>query len=110
MRYEPLRALEKGRCVSPRRTAEELEMAARFRRVLGYGGAVPPHRFIVERFRQAQNLREAFSLRPPKRCRGNLPLGLLETALERRQPVKKHHFAAWRREKDWRKAMPAPGR
>ncbi len=110
MRYEPLCTLEKGRYISPRWTAEELELVERARRVLGYGGALPPYRALVEKFQRARNFKEAFSLRSSENGYWALTPGLLEMALEHRQPVKKHYFPAWRREKDWRKVIPVPGR
>jgi len=64
MRYEPLNSLVKNRYVSPHWTAEQLEMVARARRVIGYGGAFPPYRALLEKFKSASSFEEAFSLRP----------------------------------------------
>lgn len=64
MRYEPLNSLVKNRYISPHWTAEQLEMVARARRVIGYGGAFPPYRALLEKLRSASSFEEAFSLRP----------------------------------------------
>jgi len=50
--------------VSPHWTAKQLEMVARARRVLGYGGAFPPYRGLLDKFRNAASFEEAFSIRP----------------------------------------------
>lgn len=67
MRYEPLTSLIKNSYVSKKWTREELEMVAKARRVLGYGGAFPPYEGLVKKFSEAKNFYEAFSLREPKR-------------------------------------------
>lgn len=71
MRYEPLTSLEKNSYISEKWTQEELEMVARARRVLGYGGAFPPYEGLVKKFSDAKNFYEAFSLREPKRNKNN---------------------------------------
>lgn len=70
MRYEPLNSLTKNKYVSPHWTAKQLEMVARARRVLGYGGAFPPYRGLLEKFMNASTFEEAFSLRPGPGHRG----------------------------------------
>ncbi len=69
MCYEPLRAPAKNTYVAPGWTAEELEMVARARRVLGYGGAFPPYEGLRQKFARARGFLEAFSLREPRNCR-----------------------------------------
>lgn len=64
MRYEPLNSLIKNRYVSPHWTAKQLEMVARARRVIGYGGAFPPYRALLDKFKNASSFEEALSLRP----------------------------------------------
>jgi len=104
MRYEPLCTLQKHKYVSPKWTPEELRMVAEARRVLGYGGAFPPYKGLVEKFQRANKFQEAFSLRP---IGGNwkIPGPVVEMALEHEQQssINKNYFPTWRREKDWRK-------
>lgn len=104
MRYEPLVSLKKGQYVSPRWTPEDLRMVAQARRVLGYGGALPPYKGLVEKFQNARNFREAFSLRP---VGGNwrIPEPVVNMAIEHEQQgsIRKSYFPAWKKEKDWRK-------
>lgn len=47
-------------------TAEQLEMVAKARRVLGYGGAFPPYEGLRQKLVTAKSFEEAFSLRAPK--------------------------------------------
>lgn len=63
MRYEPLSSLTKNRYVSPHWTARQLEMVARARRVMGFGGAFPPYTALLEKFRNAATFEEAFAMR-----------------------------------------------
>jgi len=67
MRYEPLNALEKNQYVELSWTSQELEMIQDARRVLGYGGAFPPYRGLVNKFNRARNFHRAFSLYQPRR-------------------------------------------
>lgn len=67
MRYEPLDTLEKNTYISSKWTAEEIEMVQKARRVIGYGGAFPPYKALIEKFNNAHNFHEAFKLRPLKR-------------------------------------------
>ena len=67
MRYEPLNSLIKNRYVSPHWTAEQLEMVAVARRVIGAGGAFPPYQALIDKMANARSFEEAFSIRGPKR-------------------------------------------
>jgi hypothetical protein len=65
MRYQPLDgefALTKDSYVAPNWTAQELEMVATARRVIGYGGAFPPYEGLVKKFYKATSFHEAFGL------------------------------------------------
>lgn len=70
MRFEPLNSLKKNQYVSPLWTPERLEMIAKARRVIGYGGAFPPYEGLVKKFRMARNFDEAFGLYPQKQNNG----------------------------------------
>jgi hypothetical protein len=63
MRYEPLNSLVKNKYVSAHWTAKQLEMVARARRVMGYGGAFPPYKALLEKFKSARSFEDAFSIR-----------------------------------------------
>jgi hypothetical protein len=66
MRYQPLsgeHAFEKDSYISPKWTAEELEMVAAARRVIGYGGAFPPYEGLLRKFCDARGFHDAFELR-----------------------------------------------
>lgn len=67
MRFEPLDSLKKNQHIGARWTGEQLEMIAQARRVIGYGGAFPPHEGLRKKFLEARNFEEAFSLRPTRR-------------------------------------------
>jgi len=80
MRFEPLDSLAKNRYVADKWTSEQLEMVARARRVIGYGGAFPPHDGLRKKFLEARNFEDAFTLRPEKQThRGGDPGRLTET-------------------------------
>lgn len=64
MRYEPLEPREKNTYISSYWTAEQLEMVAKARRVLGYGGAFPPYKGLKNKFLTANSFETAFTLRP----------------------------------------------
>ncbi|MDI6891341.1 MAG: hypothetical protein QMC83_10475, partial [Thermodesulfovibrionales bacterium] len=64
MRYEPLEPRPKNTYVSPNWTAEQLEMIAKARRVIGYGGAFPPYEGLKKKILGAKNFEKAFELRP----------------------------------------------
>jgi len=66
MRYQPLEPCNKDSYVSPNWTSEQLEMIAKARRVIGYGGAFPPYEGLKRKFLNARTLSEAFELRPPR--------------------------------------------
>ena len=63
MRYEPLNSLVKNKYISAHWTPERLEMVARARRVLGFGGAFPPYEGLIRKLRAAKSFEEAFKLR-----------------------------------------------
>lgn len=78
MRYEPIDAcdtegnpLSKNSFISEYWSAERLQMVAGARRVLGYGGAFPPHKGLQMKMASANTFEDAFALRerqiPPKR-------------------------------------------
>lgn len=64
MRYEPLDSLKKNQFISPYWTSDKLELVADARRVIGFGGAFPPYKGLVEKFISADNFEQAFELRP----------------------------------------------
>jgi len=51
----------------PNWTAEQLEMIAKARRVIGYWGAFPPYEGLKKKILTARNFKEAFQLRPPSK-------------------------------------------
>ena len=71
MRFEPLESLKKNQHIGPKWTAEQLEMVARARRVIGYGGAFPPYEGLRKKFLEARSFEEAFALRPPRADKRN---------------------------------------
>jgi len=66
MRFEPLDSLKKNQHIGAKWTAEQLEMVAKARRVIGYGGAFPPYDGLRKKFINARSFEEAFSLRQPR--------------------------------------------
>ncbi|MEW6102362.1 MAG: hypothetical protein AB1630_00860 [bacterium] len=68
MRYEPLEPREKNTYVSPCWREEQLEMVAKARRVIGYGGAFPPYEGLKKKFLSAKSFEEAFFLKPISQC------------------------------------------
>lgn len=66
MRYQPLEPCSKDSYVPSNWQPEQLEMVARARRVIGYGGAFPPYEGLKKKLSQADNFDEAFSLRPKR--------------------------------------------
>jgi hypothetical protein len=66
MRFEPLDSLEKNQHIGIKWTHPQLEMIARARRVIGYGGAFPPYDGLRKKFINAKSFEEAFALRPPR--------------------------------------------
>lgn len=103
MRYEPLATLEKNRYIAPRWTEAQLTAVARARRVMGFGGALPPYKPLIEKFQRAASFHEAFELRP---VRGTwaVPEPIVEMALEHQQEgnIRKVQRRRWGRERDWR--------
>jgi hypothetical protein len=81
MRFEPLDSLEKNQHIGPKWTAEQLETIAQARRVIGYGGAFPPHDGLRKKFLEARNFEEAFTLRPKRVAPVGDPEALAEVAL-----------------------------
>ena len=67
MRYIPLKALKKNNFISKNWTAEELEMIADARRVIGVRGAFPPYKGLQLKILNAKDFHEAFKLRPVKK-------------------------------------------
>jgi hypothetical protein len=66
MRYQPLEPCNKDSYVSPNWTKEQLEMIAKARRVIGYGGAFPPYEAFKRKLSDATTFEEAFGLRPER--------------------------------------------
>lgn len=64
MRYQPLEPCVKDSYISQNWTKEQLEMIAKARRVIGYGGAFPPYEGLRRKLSDAKNFEEAFELRP----------------------------------------------
>ncbi len=64
MRYQPLTPTPKNTYISPTWTYEELEMIAKARRVIGYGGAFPPYEGLKRKIFKAKTFKQAFELRP----------------------------------------------
>lgn len=67
MRYVPLNADNKNSYVSPNWTEEQLEKVAKARRVIGFGGAFPPYKALIDKFKNAGGFEEAFRLEPFKK-------------------------------------------
>jgi len=65
MRYESLEPRPKNTYISPNWTDWELEMIAKARRVIGYGGAFPPYEGLKKKFLSAKSFEKAFELKPP---------------------------------------------
>jgi hypothetical protein len=66
MRYIPLDSLTRSGFVSPLWTAEQLEMIADFRRVMGHAGTLVPHGGIADKILASDNFEEAMGLMPEK--------------------------------------------
>jgi len=63
MRYQSLEPSPKDSYISPGWTSEELEMVAKARRVIGYGGAFPPYEGLKKKVINATIFEQAFKLR-----------------------------------------------
>lgn len=84
MRYEPLNSLVKNKYISPHWTPERLELVAKARRVLGFGGAFPPYEGLKQKLRSARSFEEAFELRPhPNEKRSRTPKAIAGTIEQR---------------------------
>jgi len=68
MRFEPLNSLKKNQHIGPKWTADQLEMIADARRVLGYAGAWPPTEGLKRKFLEARSFEHAMSLREKQRA------------------------------------------
>ncbi len=66
MRFEPPTSLKKNEFISPLWTKEQLEATAKARRIIGYGGAFPPYKGLIDKFENAKDFNDAFSLRHRK--------------------------------------------
>lgn len=64
MRFEPLKPRPKNTYISSNWTADQLEMIADARRVIGYGGAFPPYEGLKKKILKAKTFEKAFKLRP----------------------------------------------
>ncbi len=69
MRYEPLEPRQKNTYISPYWTGEQLEMIAKARRVLGYGGAFPPYEGFKKKILDTNNFEKAFELRASQKTK-----------------------------------------
>jgi hypothetical protein len=56
-------------------------MVQEARRVIGYAGAFPPYKPLIQKFEKAGNFDEAFALRP-RRWKDGAPAALIEQDLE----------------------------
>src|SRR5262249_52394725 len=103
MRYQPLNgehALEKDSYISPNWTIEQLNMVAMARRVIGYGGALPPYEGLQKKFMSAKNFEQAFELynmkgvasRPKQRKSNGEGFELREFAWDLIKMGKDHQF------------------
>jgi len=89
MRFEPLTSLTKNAYVSPRWTAEELQMVAAARRVIGFAGAFAPYDYLTAKFRRSKSFHVAFRLRKPR-------------SGKRRKRARNHVNPRWNGDLDWR--------
>ncbi|MHB1507454.1 MAG: radical SAM protein [Cuniculiplasma sp.] len=64
MRFIPLNSLTRTGYVSPLWTADQLEMVADARRVLGFAGTWVPYKALADKFIQAESFEYAMELRP----------------------------------------------
>ena len=66
MRYQALEPGPKDSYISPNWTKEQLEMLAKARRVIGYGGAFPPYEGLTNKILNANTFEQAFKLKAPR--------------------------------------------
>ena len=64
MRFIPLDSLDKNKYISPLWTKEQLEMVAKARRVIGFGGSFIPYKAFVDKTMDSKTFEEAMYLRP----------------------------------------------
>ncbi|HEY3419378.1 MAG TPA: hypothetical protein VGK23_02375 [Methanomassiliicoccales archaeon] len=64
MRYIPPDSLSKNSYISPYWSSDQLDLVAKARRVIGFGGAFPPYEGLVKKLNDAKSFEEAFTLRP----------------------------------------------
>ena len=65
MRFVPFNTLSKNEFISPRWSESQLEAVAKARRVIGFGGAFPPYKALVNKIVNAEHFDEAFRLESP---------------------------------------------
>jgi len=87
MRFEPLYSLDKNHFVSPLWNIEKLEMIAKARRVIGFGGAFPPYEGLVKKFISADTFNDAFSLYPIKEEHDDLKIHPLKKIAKRNDKI-----------------------
>lgn len=106
MRYEPLTSLEKNSYVAPSWTAQQLEMVAEARRVIGFAGAFPPYKGLVEKLTGSETFETAFELRPVRKERNSGDLALIESLKEQgadhQQYLPRTPQPRWGGSLDWR--------
>ena len=66
MRFIPLDSLDKNKYISPLWTKEQLEMVAKARRVIGFGGSFVPYKAFIDKIMNSESFEEAMHLRPVK--------------------------------------------
>ena len=95
MRFEPLDSMVRNKYVSPNWDKNRLEMVEKVRRVLGFGGTLPPYSYLVEKFKKAARFNEAFG--EPER--------LFDNGAKPRVH-KTYNKGVMNGERDWRIAVP----
>ena len=64
MRFIPLDSLDKNKYISPLWTKDQLEMVAKARRVIGFGGSFVPYKGFIDKIQASETFEEAMHLRP----------------------------------------------
>lgn len=64
MRFIPLDSLDKNKYISPLWTKEQLEMVAKARRVVGFGGSFIPYKAFVDKIMNSESFEDSMHLRP----------------------------------------------
>jgi len=106
MRFEPLTSLDKNKYVSPKWDVERLSQVARARRVLGYAGSFPPYEGLVEKFNDAKDFDDAFSLRAIEKDKSVRPVpAVSDMTKEILAPMSYHGSTRLRKVKDWRRML-----